>query len=198
MDEVVTGPPEGEAETTGFMSAFDEHLRYAAALVLALPADLGDLVLELRRRLPRLGPASRQLPPHLTVLFLGEGDGRILAALQQGLLALAPVAVAVELGPAGVFTHARSVTNLHLTVRERGSLRDLHRRAIGVCAGRGWEPQTVYLRERYVPHISLFDRISVAPETAREAVWAVGTPAWTGELGDLRLMAEVLSGTMLD
>lgn len=133
---------------------------YTCAIAYGLPAPVSQLVLELRARLA-LRPERPRLLPHLTVLFLGRTTGAGLQMLQRALGRLASATAEVVLDDLGVFMSGAFVHNVHIAVVPQGDILSVHARALDVCADIGWRPQTAYVRERYVPHISIYDRIEV-------------------------------------
>jgi len=135
--------------------------QYDSALVFGLPARLAAAVEELRGKLPWEVPADDQLVPHLTVLFLGRMEGAKLLDLQRAFADLRPVEVDIGLGDLDTFVSASRVSNLHLRVRGDAGLRTLHQRALKACRAAGWEPQTLYLENRYLPHITIVDGVDV-------------------------------------
>lgn len=150
----------------------EPHGRYESALVLDLPADLRDAVLDRRRDLG-LVEAGDQLEPHLTVCFLGRMMGAQLARLADALAALElPARVPVALDGVGCFRRGRVVTNVHLRVRPEAGLCALHQRVLEVGRRFPWFAPGRHVGPGWTPHISIADRVEltdVAPTAAAGA-----------------------------
>lgn len=146
---------------------------YEAAVVLCPPPAVVDLVWQLRMELRLDAPREHQLAPHATVLFLGQWPGERMQGYAHTVLnALSSASVSCSLDGFGTFTRRDRVTNIHLRLAAADGLRGLHKHAIASLTGTDWLSSSRYIRELYVPHISVLDgldaRLSmVAPQIAR-------------------------------
>jgi 2'-5' RNA ligase len=164
---------------------------YEAALVLSPARSLDAFVRRARRGLPVARPRERPLPPHVTVLFLGRAPGRRLARWLRALEGLAPAPLRLRLDGVGVFRAGGRVVNLHLRLAPEAPLRALHAQALERVLAAGWAPATPYLRERYVPHLSLLDGID-ADDALGEHPLVARLPRLEALLGDLHVIGKRL------
>ncbi len=74
----------------------DPEKLYESALAFQVSRTMFDLVTSLRTRLGLSAPTEYQLPPHLTLLFLGRFPGKILTELYRALGRLQPGSVKLE------------------------------------------------------------------------------------------------------
>lgn len=141
--------------------------RYESALVFAVDNRLHETVLKLRRTLPYSALEEFQLEPHLTVLYLGTMRSKVLLELWEGLQALKPQFLRLQSDGFGVFRRGNTITNLHIRVRSSVALMALHNRALETCRSYQWAPSTKYIGSRYVPHVSVFDRVEISSKGFR-------------------------------
>jgi 2'-5' RNA ligase len=177
------------------LDGVDVNLIYQAALVFGLPHELAAIVSSLRAKWALPAPPEHQLVPHLTVLFLGNGPGLRLQPVLHALYGLLPIAKETCVNGVGTFrSSAGTANNVHLLAEATG-LHQLHRRAYEVCCGSGWEPADQFLFERYVPHISVFDRIAVEGEVIDRVLRSADARSfqWKGTLTDLHVIGKVLA-----
>lgn len=172
------------------LRAVEPDAQYEAALVLAVPPAVGDLVRELRGRLRLPAPPEHQLVPHVTVLFLGHAGGAWLRRTTPVLEALKSSRVTATLCGLGSFVEQGRVRNLHLRLGRTRGLRDLHSRAINASSELGWIPSTPYIHERYLPHISVYDRIDIEADVV--SALGILVPRSAMELGELYVIGKVL------
>jgi len=136
--------------------------RYKTALVLPVPPEVEDIVLQLRNELRDLTwTRGEELVPHLTLLFLGHPLGHELAQLQVALGPMRSTVVQINLAGLGHFGPPQAATNVHLNVAPNAGLRAAHQAALDLADRFGWPRQTAYLGSRYFPHISVIDRTNL-------------------------------------
>ena len=134
--------------------------RCEAAFVLLLSSPLHDRILALREACGPLGDPELQPAPHVTVLFLGD---RTPAQVWRAAAAVEPVhagPMEVTLGSFGFFGAGSLVTNLHCSVEPAAELVALHHGCLHALGAIGEASDSRYVRERYAPHVSVFDGIS--------------------------------------
>jgi 2'-5' RNA ligase len=131
---------------------------YESALVFWLPPAEQAYVEALRCALDWPAPPEYQLVPHVTVLFLGRMHGSELVRLHSVLGTMVSTVVDSDIVGLGCFSSEETISNVHLRLEGR-QLRQFHDRCFDACIAAGWQPQTPYVRDRYVPHVSVFDRV---------------------------------------
>jgi 2'-5' RNA ligase len=152
-----------DADTIGGLA---REVSLEAAFVFRAPNALTDLVLELRERFPAIAPASEQLEPHLTVLYLGVGEGPALFSLISHLNNVSGLTIEAKVSGFGTFRSPGHKLNWHLSVVPEHSFRVLHDFAAGLCLKQGWKQASSYSGSNYVPHVTIWDQIDAANWTA--------------------------------
>lgn len=161
---------------------------YDAAFVYLLPDELARAIAALRRALADFGARETQLTPHATVVYLGRRTGAQLLRCAGLLLQAGPAAAATAVEGFGYFGDDSVVGNLHCRL-EPTALARQHVRCLDLLATIGEKADTPFVRERYRPHISLFDGIALPRAQAESAVAArVRCPSWRGNVEKFALM----------
>jgi 2'-5' RNA ligase len=171
------------------MDAWEGCLAYAISCPLAAE------ILEARRRLEERrpeAPAHLQLPPHVTVKYLGHRRRPDLDALLQRLRMLPTRCVEVEVIDVGVFTR-EGVSNIHLALEQHEDLLDLQRAAEAKLLALGLDDGDRCRGPHYRPHITIIDGIENASPDADPSLRAlVGRSALLRELVLFRKPVEAL------
>lgn len=174
------------------LGRLDPAARYEAAWVCGPSPAVAQAVRRLRRALREHAPDEAPLPPHVTLAFLGRWPG---LAIERWRSVLARVRVrlpSVRLASVAAFRRGRRVTNVHLRIEPESELRALHERALDALLLAGWTCPTPYVRERYAPHLTLFDGLAAGGDLLAHPALAAFTPLST------RLFGPYLIGKRLD
>jgi 2'-5' RNA ligase len=135
---------------------------YECALAYDVSPALRSAVWSLRRGLELPAPPEFQLTPHITLLYVGRLEGRSLLALDAVFRSIEPSRATVTVGGRlSAFSTGGSVVNVHLPVWPARVVRAEHRRVLRAFTAQGFAPQTPYVEERYVPHVSVVDRVNL-------------------------------------
>lgn len=135
--------------------------QYEVAWVAPIGGVARDIIEDIRKKSSIPRPREHQLRPHLTILFLGALPASSLAEVLPALEASAGDVPGFCLEEWGAFTIDGRVVNLHLRASPRAPLVALHRRAFGVARNLGWSNPSEFTGDRYVPHVSVFDRVDL-------------------------------------
>ena len=135
---------------------------YECALAYDLSPALRMAVLSLRRGLGLPAPPEFQLTPHLTLLYVGRLESRALLGLDDVFRSIAFSRPTVTVGGRlRAFSTGGRVVNVHLPVVPAKAVRSEHRRVFRAFTAYGFTAQTPYVEERYVPHVSVVDRVDL-------------------------------------
>jgi len=165
--------------------------RYESALAFELPATLEAQVYDLRRSLDIRAPSEHQLPPHLTLLYLGRMWGSQLAALAARLEALRNEKAGGRLEGLGFFDFSGRRTNVHVRIDPDPSLLELHERALDIGRQFDWFEPGRFVGADYVPHVSILDRIS-SDDCTPQVMCPEWAKAGSVRLANLHMMAKRL------
>lgn len=171
------------------LSTVTSTARWECAVVYTLSVDCSAYVESLRGELSFPAPDEFQLMPHLTLLYVGLVPGSLLLRLARKLAISSLGDVQVETGPSiGTFPSTGRISNVHLSVVQEQAVRAVHSKVFHSFRDEGWIPQTDTVLDRYVPHISIFDRVDLGQD-ARQRIsevrptqqrFVLRNPAWMG------------------
>lgn len=126
-------------------------------------------------------PPHLQLPPHVTVKYLGHQPFQLQQRLLQDLRALSPAVCVLPVVSAGSFTSAAGTLNLHVRLDAHPALVALQAQAAGVMSRLGCVDLDRHTGERYQPHITVCDGLS--PTSLDEDLELLGSLA--GQLAEM-------------
>ncbi len=170
----------------------DSGRLYKTALVFGLPQTLENQIRELRARIHSQFPLAPQVVPHLTLLFIGRPTGRELLPLREALAPLSRSSLSIQLTDIGFFTTSAGRRNIHVGVASTQQLATMHDRAIKACRDIGWLPQTRYLQDRFVPHLTICNQSMVSADAVAELLDDFASPVGAIQLSDPYLLAKPL------
>jgi 2'-5' RNA ligase len=165
--------------------------RYRSALVFSLSRAAGRWVRGVRAG---VGAETRGdgFHPHLTLLFLGECDGRCLATAARWLADFPWPPLRVAPDGFGTFGDEAAVRTLYVSIRRDGPLIALHRALLAAVREQPWfRLQTQFAGDRFVPHVTIADELALPPSELR-------LPPFDLPARHLRLRAPRLMVTALD
>jgi 2'-5' RNA ligase len=165
--------------------------RCEAAFVLLLSSQLTDWILRLREAWGALGDPGAQPAPHVTVLFLGNRTPAQLWRAAELIESVRVDPIDMTLGSFGVFGSGSIVTNLHCAVEPRAEVAAVHRTCLHALGGIGETSDSRYVRERYTPHVSIFDGISAGRRMVESLLPRV-SPSRRGATTEMAIMWKVL------
>ena len=175
---------------TGVMAL--DHLEaratYEGALVFGLSAALNARIEAIRASIPCRAPEALLLAPHLTVLFLGRWPGAQLDEFRRALRTLS-AKVEVVMNELGVFENAHAITSIHVRATAATEARALHDHAVEECRRAGWQPQTPFVGDAYLPHVTLVDGIC-EPFSRRRELTCAAPSFGTVALSDLHIIGK--------
>jgi 2'-5' RNA ligase len=136
---------------------------WEGCLAYAVHAAFEKRVLDLRTQIlirhPE-APAHLQLPPHVTVKYLGHQPFELQQRLLRDLRALTPASCVLPVNSVGSFTSAGGTLNLHLRLDSHPALLSLQEQAAIVLSRLGCIDLDRHTGERYQPHITVCDGLS--------------------------------------
>lgn len=141
-----------------YLNILKSEMLYESALALHVTPDVADVIHDLRRRITVSALAVEQMTPHVTVLFLGRMKGELLLKLHRAFEVVVGSSVEARLMHISTFDLGGDYVNAHIQLQS-AALLELHEKARQVCARHDWNPQTKYVGSRYVPHLTIYDRV---------------------------------------
>lgn len=167
------------------------EVAYLSALVLVPSANVLAAV-DAVRRAHRIDDAVVD-PPHVTLLFLGRPPGRLLLELHAALHAASTVRPRAETAGMAVFRSNGLVTNIHLRLAPNPALEQAHGMLLDTARKFAWFAPGPFAGASYLPHISIYDRISLDPAEARRIIDTADWKDLSFTLGDAHVRAVPLS-----
>lgn len=165
---------------------FEDSAQYESALVFKLPNSMAGAVERVRACLSEAIAAPPQMEPHLTICYLTRATGAQFAMLWARLARVRWPCIDARVEGFGTFGREGSIGNLHLRVAPSSALREAHERALATCLEMPWFIPNGHMGLGYVPHVSVFDRITrVSPDFIAGALRWEGDPSIT--LGPVRV-----------
>lgn len=160
--------------------------RYEMALVGTLPEAVSSEIQRLRRRLLiAVGGSAPQLPPHLTILYLGIMSPSEALRTWAHMAAFRHPSVCAEVGSVGTFKSGAHIVNLHVRIEPIAQLQILHDAARIHYESLPWAISARRSAHDFVPHVSILDGVHLREPVPHATV---APAAW--RFDDLRLMAQ--------
>lgn len=140
----------------------DSNVKHECAIVLSLDPTLRNSVESARRESSWAAVAGDQLDPHITLLYCGVRQGSELADIIALARRFSSREVEFRLSGVGTFRDRRGrITNIHYQVTSE-QVEAFHREVLEAYRLMGMDFRTPYVGSAYVPHISIFDRLTAS------------------------------------
>lgn len=148
---------------------------YESALVLPLDPSSCDKVNALRRAHVFDATPSKQLTPHLTLLFIGSVSGVALSNLLGALNPMQELGFTTAcLDAVGWFDTQPDLGNAHLLPSAQQPFHAMHMTAERYAEETGWSRVTPWSDDAYCPHVTIWQDVPrLAFERLSDAVCAI-------------------------
>lgn len=151
----------------------NEPVLYEGCLAYAIEEPVLLRILEARARVlmhhPE-APLHLQLPPHVTVKYLGHQPLSIHTALQREICGLSPERFFVTISKSDIFYHPDETCNLNFRLHPHSALLAIHYAASTTMRRCGCVDRDKFAGLNYSPHITVADGVSTVNLTEDLAV----------------------------